>query len=539
MAAIDTVVEGISVYAIMCSDRFQELVDGSARLNGKIHGLDERIEDERDRFEMFMKNSGAARSGRSSLQYRLREASGIRNRFVGFLQTLTRVLDVAIDVAAAMQSHETLPVMPDDIEELDGLVSNLARIITSLLKCSATIRNPHPHDRFSLSAAETDTTYFHAMDIAHIQEKFPLASSAICARLGKANSYRRQYFKYREARHVRLESGTSLANDGQSTVASSIPQALKDGDGPSNEPRFIDEDYQSESGQTMTTITIESGRLPPLPAMSERGPFECPYCYTMIAVTTSKEWEYGIYSDQVSSQKLTSLQETHTSRSSMLYMPPRRLPTEPCPLCEETIRSANSYQSHVGKHQMDLALFTLPNVDYDELLSGGSSESKSSSRSASTPADSESELAVLRIVKAGHDGIRAMFDDHFRAIEKRYRREVALRERGYVDSTIASEDIEEARIEGRNEAEERVSKISEEWSREAERRQPRIERQSSSWLTSEEPTQLTFSAPTVAGGGDLGNGNDGGGAASSDHYTIPYVVEDEDLTRDMVAREMT
>lgn len=180
---------------------------------------------------------------------------------------------------------------------MGGLVSNLARIITSLLKCSTTIRNPHPHDRFSLSAAETDTTYFHELDIAHVQQKFPAASNTMCERLGKANSYRRQYFKYREARHVRLERGTSLADDGQSTVASSIPQALKDGDGPTEETGFIDEDYQSESGQTMTTIAIEAGRLPPLPAMSERGPFECPYCYTMIAVTTSKTWEYDIESD--------------------------------------------------------------------------------------------------------------------------------------------------------------------------------------------------------------------------------------------------
>lgn len=94
MATSEASAESIPTHATACSARFQELVDGSASLNGKIQGLDEKIEDERDRFEMFIKNSGAARTGRSSLQYRLLEASGMRTRFVGFLQTLARVLDV-------------------------------------------------------------------------------------------------------------------------------------------------------------------------------------------------------------------------------------------------------------------------------------------------------------------------------------------------------------------------------------------------------------------------------------------------------------
>lgn len=38
-------------------------------------------------------------------------------------------------------------------------------------------------------------------------------------------------------------------------------------------------------------------------------------------------------------------------------------------------------------------------------------------------------------------------------------------------------------------------------------------------------TQFPFPAPTVTGGGGLG-GN--GGAASSDSYTMPYVIQDED-----------
>ncbi|KAK8113380.1 hypothetical protein PG984_013906 [Apiospora sp. TS-2023a] len=554
MAAVETSVEDIPTYATACSARFQDLVDGSASLKMKIQGLDERIEDERDRFEMFIKNSGAARTGRSSLQYRLREASAIRNRFVGFLQTLARVLDIAIDVTADMQSDEAGLPIADDIEELDGLVSNIARIITSLLKCSATIRNPHPHDRFSLSAAETDTTHFHVMDIAHVQEKFNKAPNSICERLSQANSYRRQYFRYREARHVRLERGTSVADDGQSTIASSIPQALKDGDGPTNESGFIDEDLKSESGQTQTTIAIESGRLPPLPAMSERGPFECPYCYTMIAVTTSSSWERHILRDlrcyiclhddcpQVTQQFerrhdwIQHMREKHwrlwhcpagcdtpfTSwRTFVAHMSESHGKTEitgstasrtrthwisePCPLCGELIRSAHSYQRHIGRHQVDLALFALPNVDYDELLSRGSSESTSSSRPGSVLDDSDFKLAFRQELEAK---IRAEADEstkrQLEELERKIRREA---EEAYEKKMFEMAQEERARAEERAIALDRAKKeigdvrgelyekvrreLEEEARRKAEGRPPKAETKLPDWGESpwQEPTE--------------------------------------------------
>ncbi|KAK7963562.1 hypothetical protein PG988_010536 [Apiospora saccharicola] len=396
----------------------------------------------------------------------------------------------------------------------DGLVSNISRIITSLLKCSATIRNPHPHDRFSLSAAETDTTYFHVMDIAHVQQKFPRASNAICERLGKANSYRRQYFKYREARHIRLERGTSLVNDGQSTVASSIPQALKDGDGLNNESGFIDEDYQSESGQKMTTIAIEAGRLPPLPAMSERGPFECPYCYTVIAVTTRKAWEYGMerhilrdprcyiclhdHCPQVTQQFegrhewIQHMREKHwrvwqcpagcdasyTSRSSFVahmlefhgrtsiagsttYRTRTTWITEPCPLCEEPIRSANNYQSHVGRHHVDLALFTLPNADYDELLSGGSEESTSSSISESVVDVSDLKLALQNELETH---IRAEADE---SAQKKWEES---------KSNIRQESEEAARKEAEDAFQQKMFEMAQEERARAEERAIALER---------------------------------------------------------------
>ncbi|KAK8065121.1 zinc finger transcription factor ace1 [Apiospora hydei] len=425
---------------------FQDLVEGSARLSRDIEEPASKIDDEHSRFQLYVKNSGATRTGRSSLQYRLREASGIRIQVVSSLQILAEFLDDALVATIEMEDREDEIIGTNDIDELDDLVCDIGRIITSLLRLSVAIRNPAPHDRFSLSVAETDTSYFHPRDIAHVQDKFPVASSTLCERLGKANSYRRQYFKYREARHIRLEQGTSPEDDGRSTIASSIPQALKDGEGLARESEFVDEDQQSEGGQTQTTIAVENDRLPPLPALSRRGPFECSFCYTMIAVSTIKAWQRHILRDlrcyvclhddcpgvtqqferrhdwiqhmrqqhwrlwhcpvgceersstwkQLATHLALFHGQTVVSRSTTSRPRPWWI-EEPCPLCNEPMRSAPEYQSHVGEHHIDLALFALPNAEYESL------ESQELLVASDSPGDSD-ESKGSTAIKSGDEG---------------------------------------------------------------------------------------------------------------------------------------
>lgn len=185
----------------------------------------------------------------------------------------------------------------DDIgfsTELDQISADVVEVINCLLNLSVSIRTPAPHDRFR-GSVKTDTSFYEPADIAHVKAKCGLADSRLIEQLGKANSRRRQYFKYRESHHQKLSQGVDLDSgpigDRQSTVASSIPSAMK-----AKMPDFtVDADELSDSGLTQTsyaasTETSDRPRFPVLPAESANGPFECPFCFMMITVSTSYAW---------------------------------------------------------------------------------------------------------------------------------------------------------------------------------------------------------------------------------------------------------
>ena len=182
--------------------------------------------------------------------------------------------------------------------ELAQLTKEINDTINNLLRLSISLRNPAPHDRF-MSSEYAKVGYFEANDKAHVEAKFPKASQTSILRLGRALSQRRQYFRYREAHHGKLayglyDSGRSEAG-AQSTVASSIALAMKD-------PKtglttgHIDEDELSDAGFSQTsfaTTAPDSERLimPSLPQRAHDGPFECPFCFMIISVTTSRQWK--------------------------------------------------------------------------------------------------------------------------------------------------------------------------------------------------------------------------------------------------------
>jgi hypothetical protein len=205
--------------------------------------------------------------------------------------------------------QESEPGKADDIDvdtETLEITADVGDVIGCLLRLSISIRNPAPHDHF-MSSKATDTSYFEDYDVAHVKAKFPLVvDDALACRLGTAISRRRQYFKYREIHRQKLGEGlmnkdSKLSQAGvQSTIASSIPAALKAEK--TGNPSFgrLDEDESSNSGASQTSYATSgpaSGRLkmPPLPEQASQGPYECPYCYMIISVNTTAQWKY-VYS---------------------------------------------------------------------------------------------------------------------------------------------------------------------------------------------------------------------------------------------------
>lgn len=177
----------------------------------------------------------------------------------------------------------------DQLTEMEDILMHIGRTITCLMRMSIVIQSSAPHRRFFESHI---TSIYEPADISHVAEKYNKSDRGLQERLGKANSYRRQYFKYREAHHYRIAYGSAFDTEGQSTVASSIPKDLDDEMLGLDQLRINDEIVVSSSSSHTTVYDADQLGFPPIPTMSEHGPFECPFCYMIVAADTQKQWEY-------------------------------------------------------------------------------------------------------------------------------------------------------------------------------------------------------------------------------------------------------
>ncbi|KAK3327391.1 hypothetical protein B0T19DRAFT_161775 [Cercophora scortea] len=448
----------ISENVLLCLRAFQALT--AAPLDVPSAGEERlsfpEIDDEFSRFKVWSANIGAHQTGRSSLDYRLRDASNIKNQVVKLLQNLAELLHDAIDIitehTSPLDEESTSPAVEEEPDsededepalesELSQISFSIVEVINCLFRLSVSIRNPTPHDRFKKSAF-TDTSTYEPYDIGHVRMKFPSAEGVVTHRVGKSISRRRQYFKYRELHHQKLSQGLdhdepAVPEDvGKSTIASSIPQHLKTSvTGNIMNPTTVNEDELSDDGRSQATsyatasTTLDSGTtrpmVPPMPKQATGGPFECPFCFQMISVTTKAAWRKHVFADlrpyvclsmdcplpdqdfrrrhhwvshvkqlhwktwvcrqagckAASRQFDTAMDmrrhilEEHPEASnpkqlesilSLSEQPKPLVSSAECPLCHAILGSFKQYQRHVGRHQEDLALFALPSLEADD-----------------------------------------------------------------------------------------------------------------------------------------------------------------------------
>ncbi|KAK9420304.1 hypothetical protein SUNI508_06573 [Seiridium unicorne] len=295
------------------------------------------IKNQFSRFKVWSGNIGAHQRGKSSLDYRLRDASHLASQVQSLLADLKSSLEKGIhtrgssarspnitrsiranvcvacsildgtripwdrDISEGEGDEEEATSSPQDdigfFTEMEQISTDVVEVLNCLMNLSVSIRNPAPHDRFR-GSVETDTSFYEASDIAHIRAKYENADSELITLLGRANSRRRQYFKYRELHHQKLSQGLDLNFDtgksiAEHTVASSIPSILKTK--PLELTDIVNTDAMSDSGFTQTSYassgkTSDRPRFPALPADSANGPFECPFCFMMVSVTNSHAW---------------------------------------------------------------------------------------------------------------------------------------------------------------------------------------------------------------------------------------------------------
>jgi hypothetical protein len=178
--------------------------------------------------------------------------------------------------------------------ELTQILCGIIESINCLFRLSVSIHNPFPHDRLK-KASSTDASHFEPFDIDHVRTKFATASDTITERLGKANSRRRQYFKYRQLHHQKLASGLddNEKHIVESTEASSLPPGLGLRDLILPELREAETDsVVSDTSYATSSTTPGQQKVLALPAGAQDRPFECPFCFMMISVSSKRQWKY-------------------------------------------------------------------------------------------------------------------------------------------------------------------------------------------------------------------------------------------------------
>ncbi|KAF8244139.1 hypothetical protein K440DRAFT_25588 [Wilcoxina mikolae CBS 423.85] len=438
------------------------------------------LNDQIGRLRAWAQNAGAHRwpESRMSLEHRLREASKVRRVVVDLLVDLSETLVTARSIASGEEfrppeqpitsgspaSEESSDSEPDvespPIDPLDERVREISHIITCFYRFSIAIQNPAPTDRLQ-KCSSIDFSAYEAFDIRHISEKLPiLGDSYLVDRLGRANTRRRQLLEYHRRHHQKIacyndgndDGEKSLADgsthsDMQTTVSTLLPRDVEPSDLEDTELDTRSESELSRTSYASSVGGLEGLRVPDPPKealTSSETPFECPYCFSMVAVSNIIDWKRHVYKDlrpyvctfadcPRSDHLFDTRQEwfehenvTHRREwfcnackesypqaaifrhhietkhqdefiKSQLDVVVKRgertaEPGQSCPLCEESnlSRRARAFEKHVGRHMRQIALFVLPGHENPETEPEPALESESKPISESEP-ESQSE----------------------------------------------------------------------------------------------------------------------------------------------------
>ena len=334
--------------------------------------------DELGRLRIWAANIGAHQTGQSSLDFRLRDASHISKQVTDLLRDLDQSLnDIVQEISEEAGTENsgddgTSAAWPDEnpTTELQQLHEEVVNIIDCLYQLSMLIRKPAQHDLL-VGSRIGDKAEFEFYDQEHVRNLHPKTEEQTSQRLGHAITRRRQYFGYRERHHRKLAQGI------QRTTTGSVMSETMATDFKTHNIDF--EETSSNSGMSQTSYApslIDGGRvtIPPPPKESVGGkPFECPYCFFLIEIKTTRSWTRHIFKDI----KPYVCTFTNCSMPDRLYDSRREWhlheTTEHlcggdfvCALCRDKLKSAKQYERHVARHLEELALFALPRIEVDD-----------------------------------------------------------------------------------------------------------------------------------------------------------------------------
>ncbi|RFU31087.1 hypothetical protein B7463_g5231, partial [Scytalidium lignicola] len=289
-------------------------------------------QDSRLRFRAWAVNIAALQKGhlRSSFDFRLKDATELRQRIIRILEGLLKSLENASLIFSGDERNRIWKVgyisdseeeeVPDDgddfpnTSELDQLFSAINATNTNLMKLSIIIRNSP--SRVDYLKAASRYNFDPRYDIGHVKEKHGSEKGGkewLQERLGKSITRRRQFLKYREDHHGKLvrdwETNVEDEKQSEKTIALTkattyveskvLPQDVKDSSeaGSFGSQTSYDQTVMGEAAENKLTV-------PPPPKMAFEGipfeygeSFECPYCYTEQIVKNKAAWKKHVFRD--------------------------------------------------------------------------------------------------------------------------------------------------------------------------------------------------------------------------------------------------
>lgn len=420
----------ISISIARCLRAFNEFVQGLQHPGKELpDGL--IIQDWRDelgRLRIWAANIGAHQSGQSSLDFRLRDSSHIRKQVTKLLNDIFQSLKETKDWIEDSEDDDVESLSEyssedeNSISEAQQRCGSVAILIDCLFQMSILIRKPAQRDaRIESTMAEVGA--FEPFDRHHVRNKFPRAEEHLVIRLGKANTRRRQYFRYREHHAMKLTQrideavgGLSLGDEGNSailsnTLATSFP-----------DPNIDFDDRVSDSGSSQISFapTLTSGgaiTIPAPPGASRIGTlFECPYCYYFIKIQSEESWNSHVFQDLQpyvcteldcpSPEKLYATEHEWLHHRETVHRHQRSLSpglglqseVHKCQLCGDSHPTEERQARHMARHLQELALFVLPRPDEDSDESGNDANEMADSGSRKREAGESRSLEIIPII---------------------------------------------------------------------------------------------------------------------------------------------
>ncbi|KAL8911554.1 MAG: hypothetical protein Q9172_007653 [Xanthocarpia lactea] len=329
--------------------------------------------DELGRLRIWAGNVGAHQTGPSSLDFRLRDASHIRDEVTKLLKDLKRLLKEAHGYISR-EDHEDESLCGSDsldedpVTELQALFGELATIIQCLYKLAMLIRNPAQHD-FLAKSCRTETAPFEHWDQQHVRNKFPQAEEKLILRLGRALTRRRGYLKYLERHTRKLAKGLEDLQD---------DTGISDTTASDFQPQPIDYDETpSESGisQTSYAASLLGGGAISVPAQPKDSTLGEPFQHERHVGRHLEELALFVLprdGDDEEEEEVLEKKEGSGSRSVTISLGP----TFRCTECAKDFINQDDLSRHIATHNDS----NHPTRKGDDLIATASTDKSNHSR---------------------------------------------------------------------------------------------------------------------------------------------------------------